>query len=193
MRSSRAVKGGRVVFHSNTERLIVFWHRRRIGPMAPARASIDPSEFIQVLPLVFILGRRGFGDYAFRLAGELISELHGRDLRDEALSDLWEREDRRPLQMAMETVRRRVEPLIVECDAWPDGGLPVRIELMMAPLTGASGDIDRMLGLYQPLSPTGALLNRKIQGLSIRSIISGGAGESLPHLRLAAVDGRRIA
>jgi len=193
MRAFRTVKGGRLVFHSNTEQLIEYWRGRRIGPMAPARASIDPSEFIQVLPQIFILGRRSFGDYAFRLTGDLLSQLHGRDLREEALLDLWRREDRRPLQMALETVRRRVEPLIVDCDAWPGDGLPVRIELMMAPLTGASGDIDRMIGLYQPLSPTAVLMNRKIHSLSIRSLILGGAGEGLPHLRLAAVNGRRIA
>ena len=181
------------MFHLNTEQLIEYWRERRIGPMAPARARIDPTQFVQVMPQIFILGRRGFGDYGFRLAGGFLSDLHGRDLRDENLLNLWEPEDRHPIQMALETVRRRIEPLVVDCDAWPDFGLPVRLELMMAPLTGPSGDVDRMIGLYQPLGPTAVLMNRKIQTLSIRSILSGGLGEPLPHLRLAAVNGRRIA
>ncbi|WP_249138266.1 PAS domain-containing protein [Phenylobacterium montanum] len=161
--------------------------------MAPARASVDPSEFTPLLPQIFIVGRRGFGDYGFRLAGAFLADLHGRDLREENILNLWEPEDRHPLQMALETVRRRVEPLVVDADAWPEYGLPVRIELMMAPLTGLSGDVDRMIGLYQPLSPTAVLMNRKVQSLSIRNILSGGLGEPLPHLRLAAVNGRRIA
>ncbi len=161
--------------------------------MAPPRAAIDPSEFIEVLPQIFILGRRSFGDYRFRLAGAFLAELHGCELRDASLFDLWEPEDRHPLQMALETVRRRVEPLVIDCDAWPEHGLPVRIELTMAPLTGLSGDMDRMIGLFQPLSPTAVLMTRKVQSLSIRSILSGGLGEPLQHLRLAAVNGRRIA
>ncbi|QUD89883.1 PAS domain-containing protein [Phenylobacterium montanum] len=181
------------MFHSNTELLIEYWRARRIGPMAPARASVDPSEFTPLLPQIFIVGRRGFGDYGFRLAGAFLADLHGRDLREENILNLWEPEDRHPLQMALETVRRRVEPLVVDADAWPEYGLPVRIELMMAPLTGLSGDVDRMIGLYQPLSPTAVLMNRKVQSLSIRNILSGGLGEPLPHLRLAAVNGRRIA
>jgi hypothetical protein len=176
------------MFHLNTEQLIEYWRERRVGPMAPARASIDPSEFTALLPNIFMLGRRGFGDYRFRLAGAFPSDLHGRDLREQRLTELWEPEDRHPLQMALETVRRRVEPLVIDCDAWPEYGLPVRIELMMAPLTGLSGDVDRMIGLYQPLSPTAVLMSRKVL-----SGLSGTHGEPLPHLRLAAVNGRRIA
>ena len=162
--------------------------------MAPARATIDPSEFTQVLPQIFILGRRGFGDYAFRLNGGFVADLHGRDLRDENLITLWEPEDRAPLQLALETIRRRVEPLVIDCDAWPEYGLPMRMEVMLAPLTGRSGDVDRMIGLYQPLAPAAVLMGRRAATLSIRSILSGaGAGEELPQMRLAAVNGRRIA
>jgi hypothetical protein len=162
--------------------------------MAPARASVDPSELIQMLPQIFILGRKSFGDFRFRLSGAFLSDLHGRDLRDDSFLPLWEAEDRRPLQMALETIRRRIEPLVIDCDAWPEFGLPVRLELMLAPLTGLSGDVDRMIGLYQPLSPTAVLMTRKVESLSIRSILSGaGPGEALHPLRLAAVNGRRIA
>ena len=162
--------------------------------MAPARATIDPADFAQVLPQVFILGRRAFGDYGFRLAGDFVTDLHGRGLRDENLLNLWEPEDRAPLQMALETIRRRVEPLVVDCDAWPQFGLPMRMEVMLAPLTGFAGDVDRMLGFYQPRTPSAILMGRNARSLSIRSILSGaGAGEEMPQLRLATVNGRRVA
>jgi hypothetical protein len=182
------------MFHSNTEQLIDYWRSRRIGPKAPARATIDPSDFTSILPQIFILGRRGFGDFVFRLNGGLVADLHGRDLRDENLIDLWEPEDRAPLQLALETIRRRVEPLVIDCDAWPEFGPPLRLELTLAPLMGSGGDGDRMLGLYQPTAPTAVLMGRAVKALSIRAIrAGGGAGEALPHLRLAAVNGRRIA
>ncbi len=162
--------------------------------MAPARATIDPSDFAQLLPQVFILGRRAFGDYGFRLTGGFITDLHGRNLRDENLLGLWEAEDRAPLQMALETIRRRTEPLVIDCDAWPEFGLPMRMEITLAPLTGFTGDVDRMIGLYQPLTPAAVLMGRDARSLSIRSILSGAAGgEELPQLRLATVNGRRVA
>ena len=161
--------------------------------MAPSRASIDPTDFVRVLPQVFMLGRRGFGDYGFRLVGDFVSDLHGRNLREENLLGLWEREDRAPLQLALETARRRAEPVVIDCDAWPDFGPALRLEMTLAPLTGFSGDIDRMIGLYQPLGPAAILMGRKVASLSIRSILSSAAGESLPQLRLATVNGRRVA
>lgn len=182
------------MFHSNTEQLIDYWRTRRFGSIAPARATIDPSDFTAFLPQIFILGRRGFGDYAFRLTGGFIADLHGRDLRDESLINLWEAEDRAPLQLALETIRRRIEPLVIDCDAAPDFGVPLRLEMMLAPLTGPSGDVDRMIGLYQPTAPTAVLMRRTVRALSIRSILAGGgAGQELPSLRLASVNGRRIA
>jgi hypothetical protein len=140
------------------------------------------------------LGRRGFGDYGFRLTGGFVADLHGRDLRDDNLINLWEPEDRAPLQLALETIRRRAEPLVIDCDAWPEFGLPLRLEMMLAPLTGPNGDVDRVIGLYQPTTPVAVLMGRTVRSLAIREILSGaGAGEAMPQLRLAAVNGRRIA
>ncbi len=182
------------MFHSNTEQLIDYWRSRRIGPGAPSRTAIDPGDFIPLLPQVFILGRRGFGEFHFRLVGALLADLHGRALREESLIGLWEPEDRAPLQLALETVRRRVEPLVIEADACPAVGEPLRVELTLAPLTGAAGQADRMLGLYQPKGRAAILGGQPVESLSIRNIImAGAAGEALPPLRLAAVNGRRIA
>ena len=181
------------MFHSNTEQLIDYWRERRFGASAPSRADIDPADFSPVLPQVFILGRRGFGEYGFRLTGGFVADLHGRELRDENLVNLWAPEDRAPLQMALETIRRRVEPLVVDCDASAETGPGLRLEMMFAPLTGQDGEPDRMLGLYQPKTPAAALMGRTVQTLSIRAILAGGAGQTLPRLRLAAVNGRRIA
>ena len=182
------------MFHSNTEQLIDYWQMRRIGAGAPARSMIDPADFTRVLPQIFILGRRGFGDFAFRLNGGFVADLHGRDLREESIINLWEPEDRAPLQLALETIRRRIEPLVIDCDAWPAHGLPLRLEMLIAPITGPGGETDRMIGLYQPMAPVAALKGRPVHGLSIRAILAGaGAREELPSLRLASVNGRRIA
>ena len=63
------------------DRVLIFDTTLRDGEQAPRRASVDPMDFPQLLPQVFMLGRKAPGDYVFRLAGGFVTELHGLDLR----------------------------------------------------------------------------------------------------------------
>ncbi len=178
--------------HSNTQRLIGYWRDRRGAAAAPSRASIDPGDFVEMLAQVFILGRRGQGQYHFRLVGGLVSELHRRDLRGEDFLTLWDRFDRLPLQTAMESARRRPEPVVISCDAHAPVGTSIGMEMVLAPLTGINGEIDRYLGLYQPVSAVARLRGLPIRQLTLRSLDLD-VDAAATHLRLAAIDGRRIA
>ena len=182
------------MFHSNTEQLIDYW--RGVKGVAPVamRSSINPTEFAHLLPQVFMLGRRGAGQYHFRLAGGFITDLHGRDLRDEELLRLWSPEDRMQLQLALELARRKPDPLVVYAEAHTEMGAVLSLEIMMTPLAGPGGEVDRIMGFYQPTSPVATLMGQPVKALSLVSIRTVGAeGVGLPHLRLATVDGRRVA
>jgi len=183
------------MFHSNTERLIDYWRARKGACAAPARASIDPGEFPDLAPQVFILGRTGPGQYVFRLAGGLVDELHGGRLAGVDALCLWAETYRTPLQLALEAIRRQPEPLVVAAEARaPKAEAVLGLEITFAPLTSVSGEIDRILGLYQPTTPVAALLGQPIQVLTVRGVTAARPGEGeLPRLRLAAVDGRQIA
>ena len=70
----------------------------------------------------------------------------------------------------------------------------IGMEVLFAPLAGPSGDADRYLGLYQPLGLTARLMGRPALSLAVRSIHrTGAANEEAPRLRLATLDGRRVA
>jgi len=177
--------------HPNTERLTEYW-RGKAGPFAAAaRTDIDPTEFIDLLPQVLIVGRRDAGELPFRLIGGLIADLHQRDLRGVNLLSLWADADRAALRLALEQIRRRPEPLLVTGEIRADDGVKVGLEMMLAPLVGLTGEIDRYLGLYQPLGMTAKLMGRTVQTLKLNNLSRSGAEG--PRLRLAAVDGRRIA
>lgn len=177
--------------HPNTERLTEYW-RAKAGPFAaPARTNIDPTEFIDLLPQVLIVGRRDAGELPFRLIGGLIADLHQRDLRGVNMLSLWTDADRAALRLALEQIRRRPEPLLVTGEIRADDGVRVGLEMMLAPLVGLTGEIDRYLGLYQPLGMTARLMGRTVQTLKLLNLSR--SGEEGPRLRLAAVDGRRIA
>jgi hypothetical protein len=181
------------MFHASTERMIDYWMSRARPGEAPSRAAIQPADFRQLMPQVFILGREGRGDYPVRLAGGFVADLHGRDLRGVNALDLWSYADRLLLQGALEEVRNQPEPLVATVEAMTDAEtLPM--EVLFAPLASHDGGPDRYLGLYQPLSMVARLMGRHAQRLCLRGLRRpGAANEEAPRLRLAAIDGRQVA
>jgi hypothetical protein len=183
--------------HSNTEQLIDYWRSRAEPGVAPPRASIDPSELTHLLPQIFILRRQAPRQFNFRLVGGLVADLHGRDLREEPFLRIWDPDDRADLSLALEASRRQAEPIVIECLGESHTGARVEMEILLAPLTSADGEVDRLLGFYQPLTPVAALTGRPIAALSLGRIRVFGDGRSqaaatFPHLRLATLDGRHV-
>ncbi len=182
------------MFHLNTEQLIDYWRARRGADPVPRRAAIELAHLVNLAPQIFMLGREAAGQYHFRLVGGFVAELHGRDLRQVDFLRLWRPGDRPALQMALEAVRRRGEPMVVDCDAHAEADLAMRMEITLAPLIGPNGEPDRFIGLHQPISPVATLNDHPVHGLSVRDIATPGAvGAALPRMRLATVQGTRIA
>ena len=195
--------------HSNTQRLTDYWHRQRGAGLAPLRASVDPTDFADLLPQVFILGRQAAGRYSFRLSGGLLKDLHGRELRQADFIDLWGEADRIGLQAGMEAALRHGRAMVIDAAGATEEGQDARFEILLAPMISASGQADRFLGLYQPVSPLQRLRGEALASLSVMQLrpvaqslpqnlapLSPGwveAPRPFPLLRLAAVDGRRTA
>jgi hypothetical protein len=178
------------MFHSNTERLIGYWRGLRVDRPVPPRAAVDPSGFVAVAPRTFIASRDTRGEFELRLAGEMLIDLHGRQLRGEQLGRLWRPIHRRRLAGLLEAALAAGEPLVISGEAWGRDAVHLRLEVLFLPLEGVGGVADRFLGLYQPTTgvwrgPVGELA------------LLGGYGvadETAPfHLRLATVDGRQLA
>lgn len=181
------------MFHLSTQRLIDYWRARAVGGQLPTRASIDPSDFANLAPQAFVAGRVCSGIYPLRLVGGFVSALHQRDVRQQNALSLFAQADRMGLQAALEMARRRPEPIVATVDA-PAEGASIPMEILFAPLAGSDGGPDRFLGLYQPLSMVSQLDEKPVGEFQVRIIRSAGStGEEAPRLRLAALDGRRIA
>jgi hypothetical protein len=179
--------------HPNTERLTEYWQARQHDAAAPWRADVDPMDFHDLLPQVLIIGRASDGTYPFRLAGGFVSDLHRSDLRGRCLLELWRPGDRWQLKSALEFARGRPEPLVVHADILADGVAPVSMEVLLAPLRGQSGEVDRFIGLYQPTAMIARLLGRPALALAVSGISRSNGAEAAPSLRLASVNGRQIA
>lgn len=181
------------MFHSNTQHMIDYWRSKCGGAAAPLRAMIDPSDFARLAPQAFVLGRETSGRYPVRLAGALVADLHGRDLRGVNFLSLAAVGGRLALQTALETARRRPEPIVADVIAAADD-LRLEMEVLLAPLAAAPGSPERFLGLYQPLSLASRLSDAAIAELRVGAIHGvGPANEETYRLRLATLDGRRVA
>jgi len=181
------------MFHSNTELLIDYWRARALGGALPSRASVNPADFSDLLPQVFVLGRVRAGVYPVRLAGGFVADLHHCDLRQQNGLGLWSERDRLRMQTALEEARLRPEPVVATAEVLTDGP-SIGMEVLFAPLAGLDGGPDRFLGLYQPLSVVARLMGRPALELSVRALHGAGvANVEAPRIRLATLDGRRIA
>ena len=47
------------MFHPSTERLIDYWRDKKGEAALPRRTDVNPGDFLELLPQVFILGRDG--------------------------------------------------------------------------------------------------------------------------------------
>lgn len=176
------------MLHPNTLRFIEWWRALPRAGGAPARAAVDPAALVRVLPQVFILGQ----DLSFRLAGGLLCDLHGRELRDRPFAGLWSRPDQGRLADALERAVLELEPVPIEADAYPLTGAGVGVQVVVAPLASRpGGPSDRLIGLYQPTSMLARLQGRPVHSLHIRRAHGEAANDR--RLKLVAVDGRRIA
>ena len=132
----------------------------------------------------------------FRLAGGLLEDLHGRSLRNESFLKLWAPEGRAAVRDAAAACLTGRDPAILYAEGVTADGRRAGFELMFAPLIGPDGQIDRLLGHYQPISALAQLNREPISELFHKLTVYAGEDVTQPktgHLRLAAVDGRRIA
>ena len=179
--------------HSNTARMLAYWDERRDGDDSPMRSAINPGDFSDILTQTFMIGRERVGIYPFRLAGALLDDLHQTPLTGTDFSMLWGPSDRPRLQSAVEAALTRGQSLIIQALGRSLTGAQARLEIMLAPLAGPRGQVDRLLGFYQPVSPLFRLQNRRIERLFLLDASFADGGDATSLLRLAAMDGRQIA
>lgn len=180
------------MFHPDTQLLIDHWTGlARAGDVRggiPARSRLNPEELGRRLPRVFMADWRD-GRAILRLAGTGLEAFYRRPLSGEPVTALWRPESSDMIEAAVSQAVREARPVVVVGLAPGEPAVPV--EMVVAPLRGASGRPHQILGLFAPaasLTPTGTgpiLLTARL------AVTAGEAGR--PPLSLAAVEGRRIA
>ena len=179
------------MFHPDTQFLIDHWtglaaRRGALGGV-PDRASLKPDLLGLRLPRTFIAERRE-GEVRLRLVGGWIESLHRARLTAETLPSLWRADSRAMIEAALQRTMDETAPVVINAAVGAAGS---SLEITLAPLRSASGRVDRILGLYAPLSSLTLTKDesRQLTGRFARTARSLGR----PPLSLAAIDGRRVA
>ncbi len=178
------------MFHTGTQTLIEHWSVLRGASIgAPARAAFQPGSLPGLIPQLFMLEME-LGNLPFRLAGGLLEELHAQDLKGLEFTRLWRPEDRAAVTQWAARASARAEPVVLRGRGYSAEEAPVGFEISLAPLSTPIGR-DRLLGLWQPTSAVARLGGEPLVRLELAQAILAGARAA--PLRLAAIDGRRIA
>lgn len=174
-----------MMFHHGTQTLIDAWSLLPDSQRIPSRLSIDPAAFGPLLPQVFVADRTGEGARV-RFAGGWVEAFHGRPMFGQSWLDLWQADSRALVVSAVIQAFREARPVALVAEACGEG-----LEIAFAPLRGPDGNPDRLLGLYQPVTPLG----RELKGVTaMNARVSIGVGECRrAPLVLACRDGLRVA
>ncbi|MDC7677760.1 PAS domain-containing protein [Asticcacaulis machinosus] len=195
--------------HSSTVSFLSYWRALQQGAaqnsplrietpelsqLAPLRADFDPVQLKDLMPQMMMIATSG-NDYRFRLTGGFLVALHGAGLKTTSFTKLFAPAHEEQLKVALNLATHRQQPLILTASAATSRNETVRFDIALAPLRNASGDVDRMVGLYQPQGPIPFLRRATVTTMTLHSVRLYDP-ERLPresHLRLVSVRGQLIA
>jgi hypothetical protein len=148
--------------HANTRAIAEYWDSLRDGGNAPARDDMAPSELSALLGNVFILQRLDSEHAVFRLAGTGLCGLYQREFREHNFLGMWRGADRLHMTALLAAAAIAPAPGVALAGAETIDGRKLKAEIFIAPLAARNGDVDRYLGLYQPLTDADALGGRPL-------------------------------
>lgn len=195
--------------HSSTVSFLSYWRGLQDSPdRAPPRERFDPVRLKSLVPQMLMISCADTS-YRFRLSGGFLVAFHGFELRGAAFPSLFRAPFARTLETALRMGQVRQQPLILTLSApWlsrdavrAGEDIPlshsetVGFEILLCPMLNRDGEVDRFVGLYQTLTPMPANPYGAIGRYTLESarIFEHQRLVRAAHLRLVAMDGRRIA
>ena len=127
-----------------------YWESVRKGRLVPNRFEVDPRGLSGALSNAFILERISGGLARFRIAGSLITEAAGTELRGVPMSALFNGESRDELADAINAAFDDPSIIYLKVSSLASIGRPaLEGNLVLLPLRSDLGDITRILGGFE--------------------------------------------
>jgi len=176
--SYRLSRSSNEMIHSEIRALYNYWERLRADRPCPYRAEVDPRDMDGDVRHLFVLEDLGQGNLRFRLAGTALIDAFGYELRSMSARSIMEGRARESfVALIAETL---AEPGVGYARLFAPDGVTVW-EVVLLPLRGNFGQIDRLIGCLHPVSgrapEAGAVpLRFTIDAMSIRTVDDGAEG-----------------
>jgi hypothetical protein len=185
--SYRLARNADAMIHSEIRALYSYWDRLRGGRPCPERAEVDPRGMAGDARHLFVLEDLGDGNIRFRLAGTALHDAFGFDLRGMSARSIMEGRARDSFVALIEETLAEVGVGYARLLA-PDARTVW--EVVLLPLRGITGGVDRMIGCLHPVSgrvpPVGPVpLRFTIESMKIQTVDTAATGPG-PDAPLAA-------
>lgn len=163
------------MIHSEIRALYSYWDALRGDRPCSDRHEIDPREMPADARHVFLLEDLGGGNVRFRLAGSALGDAFGFDLGGMSAKAIFTGRSRESFVALV--AEALAEPAVGYLRLLEPDGRTVW-EMVLLPLRGPFGQIDRMLGCLHPVSgrirdPLDAPLRFTIEHMALQPVLSG--------------------
>jgi len=130
------------------DQLYQYWLLKKGENRAPARSDIDPLDFQNLLPNIFLFDViKDPLDYRMRLVGTRIVQVMERDCTGMLFDEIYKGERALKVREDYDWVAKKMEPVYSEITAgWMNRDFLTYYRLML-PLSSDNSDVDMMLGL----------------------------------------------
>jgi hypothetical protein len=147
--SYRLSRDSNEMIHSEIRALYTYWEHLRAGRPCPYRAEVDPRDMKADAQHLFVLEDLGQGNLRFRLAGTALIDAFGYELRGMSARSVMAGKARESfVALIAETL---AEPGVGYARLFAPDGVTVW-EVILLPLRGNFGQIDRLIGCLHPVS-----------------------------------------
>lgn len=155
--------------HPNTTAMLQAWQRITNTP-GTVHEGPSAHEYPDLLGRLFVLQATRPDNIAFRIAGDGLVDILGRNLIGTNFLDLWKNSDAKLLSAYLECVTNGNNPGIIRGISETQTGRHAQVELALAPLTSKNGQHGRLIGLYQTLGGEAMLRESQIRTHYISSM-----------------------
>jgi hypothetical protein len=136
--------------HPSSRILFSYWDALRGQRAAPERGEIEPGEIRHVLADTFILEITADRLAQFRLGGTRLCALFGRELKGQALHELWPADGQDEMRHFIDIVIDETAGLVAGLAGITDNGARIDLELLLLPLRHQGKTQARLMGALSP-------------------------------------------
>lgn len=171
--------------HPNTAAMLQAWRRITSSPN-DVDGGPSTHEFPDLLGRLFVIETTRKNFAPFRIAGDDLSSILGRNLIGTDFLNFWKGTDRVLMSALLESAANEDKPGLMRGFGETSLGRRVEVEIAIAPLKDGPVGQNRMLCLYQTLGGEAMLKNRSIWTHRITGIFPPEPSYQETGLRLVA-------